>query len=77
MPRLRVIRAHYAGGELRPAGTEYDAEPRLAQELVHTGKAVAAAPRAPAPEPTVPVRRRPMTTKTAPGLFPGAPDNGD
>jgi hypothetical protein len=67
--KLKAIRAHLCDGRAVKVGDVYEAEDRLARDLIAWGKAL------PAPEASAPkVKRTPMTTASATALVSGAGD---
>lgn len=69
--RLKALRSHYGlNGKVQAVGSVYEAPDKLARELIHAGKAIAAPEDAPAK--AKPSKPKTMTVAESPQLVPGA-----
>jgi hypothetical protein len=67
--KLKALRSHYLGGNVQAVGSVYECPDKLARELIHAGKSVAA----PEDEPAkAKPKAKPMTVAAMPELVPGA-----
>ena len=68
--KLKALRGHFLGGNVQAAGSVYECPDKLARELIHAGKAIAA------PEDTSakakPPKPKPMTVAESPEIVAGA-----
>jgi hypothetical protein len=68
--KLKALRSHYLDGNVQAVGSVYECTDKLARELIHAGKAIAAPEDAPAK--AKPSKPKPMTVAESPELVPGA-----
>jgi hypothetical protein len=68
--KLKALRSHYLGGNVQAVGSVYECPDKLARELIHAGKSVAAPEDEPAK--AKPAKAKPMTVAESPELVLGA-----
>jgi len=67
--KLKALRGHYLDGNVQAVGSVYECPDKLARELIHAGKAIAAPEDATAK--AKPPKPKTMTVAESPELVPG------